>query len=89
MAAKPYVQGRKPQFVYFGGGTPSYLSVQQLTDLTNRMKDLFPWDEAQEVAFEAEPGTLTEKKLDGIRQLGVTRLSLGVEHFDDHVEDQD
>jgi oxygen-independent coproporphyrinogen III oxidase len=85
MAAKPYVQGRKPQFIYFGGGTPSYLSVPQLTDLTNRMKDLFPWDEAQEVAFEAEPGTLTEKKLDAIRGLGVTRLSLGVENFDDHI----
>ncbi len=85
MAAKPYVQGRKPQFIYFGGGTPSYLSVPQLTDLTNRMKDLFPWDEAVEVAFEAEPGTLTEKKLDALRNLGVTRLSLGVENFDDHI----
>src|SRR6185369_7220499 len=64
VAVKPYVAGRKPQFVYFGGGTPSYLSVSQLNNLTDRMKALFPWDEAQEVAFEAEPGTLTEKKLD-------------------------
>lgn len=85
MAAKPYVHGRKPKYIYFGGGTPSYLSIPQLTDLTNRMKDLFPWDEAEEVAFEAEPGTLTEKKLDAIRNLGVTRLSLGVENFDDHI----
>ncbi len=85
MAAKPYVRGRKPKFVYFGGGTPSYLSVSQLTELTDRMKDLFPWDEAEEVAFEAEPGTLTEKKLDAIRAIGVTRLSLGVEAFDDHL----
>ncbi len=85
VAAKPYIAGRKPQFVYFGGGTPSYLSVPQLQRLTDRMKELFPWDEAQEVAFEAEPGTLTEKKLDGIRGIGVTRLSLGVENFDDHI----
>lgn len=85
VAVKPYVQGRKPQFVYFGGGTPSYLSVSQLNSLTERMKALFPWDETQEVAFEAEPGTLTEKKLDAIRALGVTRLSLGVENFDDHI----
>lgn len=85
MAAKPYIAGRKPQFIYFGGGTPSYLSVPQLTGLANRMKELFPWDEAQEVAFEAEPGTLTEKKLEAIRNLGVTRLSLGVENFDDHI----
>ncbi len=82
---KPYLAGRKPQFVYFGGGTPSYLSVSQLQDLTGRMKDLFPWDETEEVAFEAEPGTLTEKKLEAIREIGVTRLSLGVEAFNDHI----
>ena len=82
---KPYLKGRKPKFIYFGGGTPSYLSVSQLTDLTDRMKAVFPWDEAEEVAFECEPGTLTEKKLDAIRKMGVTRLSLGVENFDDHI----
>ncbi|MEM9480823.1 MAG: coproporphyrinogen-III oxidase family protein [Verrucomicrobiota bacterium] len=84
-AAKPYLQGRKPHFVYFGGGTPSYLSSRQLHDLTARMKDLMPWDETKEVAFEAEPGTLTGKKLEAIRDIGVTRLSLGVENFDDHI----
>lgn len=80
-----YLAGRKPQFVYFGGGTPSYLSIDQLTNLTDRMKDLFPWDETEEVAFEAEPGTLTEKKLEALRDIGVTRLSLGIESFDDHI----
>lgn len=80
-----YLAGRKPQFVYFGGGTPSYLSIEQLTNLTDRMKDLFPWDETEEVAFEAEPGTLTEKKLEALRNIGVTRLSLGIESFDDHI----
>ena len=85
LAARPYIAGRKAHFVYFGGGTPSYLSVPQLIELTDRMKELVPWDEAEEVAFEAEPGTLSEKKLEGIRQVGVTRLSLGVEHFDDHI----
>ena len=38
-----------------------------------------------EIAFECEPGTLTEKKLETIRALGVTRLSLGVENFDAHI----
>ncbi len=84
-AQTSYLAGRAPQFVYFGGGTPSYLSVSQLTDLTNRMKDLFPWDETEEVAFECEPGTLTEKKLEALREIGVTRLSLGIENFDDHI----
>jgi len=84
-AARPYLAGRKANFVYFGGGTPSYLSAPQLRELTDRMKDLIPWDEAEEVAFEAEPGTLNEMKLQCIRDIGVTRLSLGVEHFDDYI----
>ncbi len=84
-AARPFIGGRKPNFVYFGGGTPSYLSVDQLTHLTGAMKKLLPWDEAEEVTFEAEPGTLTDHKLKALRELGVTRLSLGVENFDDHI----
>ena len=44
-----------------------------------------PWSTASEITFECEPGTLTESKLRAIREMGVTRLSLGVEHFDDHV----
>jgi oxygen-independent coproporphyrinogen-3 oxidase len=84
-AAMPRIAGRKPKFVYFGGGTPSYLSVSQLTALTDKMKSMLPWDEAEEVAFEAEPGTLTEAKLSAIRNIGVTRLSLGVENFAKHI----
>src|SRR5436309_375450 len=83
-AGKPFVGGRKPNFIYFGGGTPSFLSVDQLRHLTACMKALLPWDEAEEVTFECEPGTLTDHKLKAIRELGVTRLSLGVENFDDH-----
>jgi len=84
-AGKPFVGGRKPRFVYFGGGTPSYLSVEQLRFLTDGMKRLLPWDEVEEVTFECEPGTLTDHKLAALRELGVTRLSLGIEHFDDHI----
>jgi oxygen-independent coproporphyrinogen-3 oxidase len=84
-ASRPFVGGRKPGFVYFGGGTPSYLSVDQLKHLTDGMKSMLPWDEVEEVTFECEPGTLTDHKLKAIRDLGVTRLSLGVENFDDHI----
>ncbi len=85
MAERPLIRGRKPHFVYFGGGTPSYLSVRQLRELTDRMKAYLPWDEAEEVAFECEPGTLTPGKLTAVKDIGVTRLSLGVENFDDHI----
>src|SRR5207245_8864273 len=77
--------GREPNFIYFGGGTPSYLSVAQLQHLTDGMKAFLPWDEVEEVTFECEPGTLTDHKLKALRDLGVTRLSLGVENLDDHI----
>ena len=84
-ASKPVIGGRAANFVYFGGGTPSYLSVDQLKYLTDGMKKLISWDGVEEVTFECEPGTLTDHKLKAIREMGVTRLSLGVENFDDHI----
>ena len=79
------IAGRPLNFVYFGGGTPSFLSTQQLEALVSRLTATTPWNGAEEVTFECEPGTLTEHKLRAIRSLGVTRLSLGVENFDDEV----
>ena len=84
-AAKPAIAGRPLNFVYFGGGTPSFLSTKQLEGLVGRLSSLTPWKDAEEVTFECEPGTLTEAKLQAIRGIGVTRLSLGVENFDDEI----
>ena len=81
----PAIAGRDVNFVYFGGGTPSFLSSQQLEGLVTRLKAALPWEEAEEITFECEPGTLTETKLATIRDLGVTRLSLGIENFDDRI----
>src|SRR5688572_13917148 len=79
------LQGRQFEFVYFGGGTPSYLSNEQLMRLVERINHRWRWDAAKEVTFECEPGTLKESKLETIKKIGVTRLSLGVEHFDDEI----
>jgi oxygen-independent coproporphyrinogen III oxidase len=81
----PAIGGRPFRFVYFGGGTPSFLSGKQLTRLVDRLKEYINWDHAEEVTFECEPGTLSEAKVHTLRELGVTRLSLGVEHFDDEI----
>ncbi len=81
----PAIAGRPLNFVYFGGGTPSFLSTQQLERLVTRLGAVAPWSQAEEIAFECEPGTLTESKLATIRRLGVTRLSLGIENFDDRI----
>jgi oxygen-independent coproporphyrinogen-3 oxidase len=50
-----------------------------------RLTAVTPWTSAEEITFECEPGTLTDAKLAAIRRMGVTRLSLGVENFDDRI----
>ncbi|HYT65462.1 MAG TPA: coproporphyrinogen-III oxidase family protein [Vicinamibacterales bacterium] len=84
-AQQPAIAGRPLDFVYFGGGTPSFLSTQQLQSLVNRLTRVTSWNQAEEITFECEPGTLTQHKLTAIRKMGVTRLSLGVENFDDRI----
>jgi len=81
----PVMGGRPFRFVYFGGGTPSFLSAKQLTSLVDRLRANINWDHAEEVTFECEPGTLSHSKILTLKELGVTRLSLGVENFSDAV----
>jgi oxygen-independent coproporphyrinogen III oxidase len=78
-------QGRQLKFAYFGGGTPSYISDRQLRYLVDGLNKHVSWENAEEVTFECEPGTLQKSKLETLKEIGVTRLSLGVEHFDDEV----
>ncbi len=86
LVSQQAVMGQRPfRFVYFGGGTPSFLSPKQLTSLVDRLRANISWDKAEEVTFECEPGTLSESKVHTLRELGVTRLSLGVENFSDAI----
>jgi coproporphyrinogen III oxidase-like Fe-S oxidoreductase len=84
-AATPALANRRIDFVYFGGGTPSFLSTSQLQKLVDRLTATTPWKDAEEITFECEPGTLTDAKLEALRQMGVSRLSLGIENFDDRI----
>ena len=77
------IGGRKLDFVYFGGGTPSYLSSKQLLQMHERLTQWVDWDNAAEVTFECEPGTLNLEKVKTLKEIGVTRVSLGVENFND------
>lgn len=78
-------QGRQLRFAYFGGGTPSYISERQLDYLVEGLNRHVSWAGAEEVTFECEPGTIRKSKLETLKQIGVTRLSLGIEHFDDGI----
>ncbi len=81
----PIVGGRPFHFVYFGGGTPSFLSAAQLERLVERLEQWITWKQAEEVTFECEPGTLQQHKLETLKRIGVTRLSLGIENFSDAI----
>lgn len=82
---QPFVANRAAAFVYFGGGTPSLLTDRQIARLLGGLQRLLPWNESAEVTFECAPKSVTGRKLHLLRQLGVTRLSLGVQQFDDDV----
>ena len=86
LVSQQAVMGQRPfRFVYFGGGTPSFLSPKQLTSLVDRLRASISWDKAEEVTFECEPGTLSETKVHTLKKLGITRLSLGIENFSDAI----
>jgi oxygen-independent coproporphyrinogen-3 oxidase len=81
----PALADRKVAFIYFGGGTPSLLSVQRIRRLFGRLQQIYPWTDVREVSFECAPQTVTEPKLGVLREYGVTRVSLGVQQLDDRV----
>jgi oxygen-independent coproporphyrinogen III oxidase len=73
----PALEGRSFNSVYFGGGSPSYLSPEQIRSLLGGLQKISPWENVEECTFECEPGTVTREKLRTLKELGVTRLSLG------------
>ncbi len=70
--------------VFFGGGTPTTLSGEQLKALLCRIRDTFEGS-FEEISCEANPGTIDDKKLKDLKAAGFTRLSIGVQSFDDEV----
>ncbi len=81
----PAFAGRAVSFVYFGGGTPSLLPIESIQRLLLSLREVFPWDGAEEVTFEGAPRSLNPAKLQVLRQAGVNRLSLGVQQLNDEV----
>ena len=70
--------------IYFGGGTPSLLSIKEISELLHLIKETYPVAENTEITLEANPDTLSLEYLKGLRQLGVNRLSIGIQSFFDN-----
>jgi len=73
---------RRSRTIFFGGGTPSLLTVTQITRLLAACRKAFAVDEQAEITLEANPGTLSFEQLKGLRVAGINRLSLGSQSFD-------
>ncbi len=69
--------------LFFGGGTPSLLAPRQLESILSRLHATFRIAPNAEVTLETNPGTVTEEKLRAYRSLGVNRLSVGIQSFQD------
>lgn len=69
--------------IYFGGGTPSLLSIRQLTEILSSIDKYYTIADNAEITIEANPGTVDYKYLEGIKAAGINRLSLGIQSFND------
>ncbi|HOE42145.1 MAG TPA: radical SAM family heme chaperone HemW [Rhodoferax sp.] len=82
-AALPLVWGRAIHSVFIGGGTPSLFSPQAIDDLLAGIRARVPLRPGCEITLEANPGTFEKDRFRAFRAAGITRLSVGVQSFND------
>ena len=86
-SALPLIWGRSVKSVFIGGGTPSLFSPQAIDQLLAGLRALLRLAPDCEITLEANPGTFERDRFKAFRQAGVTRLSVGVQSFnDDHLQ---
>lgn len=84
IALRQHYLGNRPiSSIYFGGGTPSLLTISEIAKLLNQIVRYFPITAAVEITLEANPDSLTFEKLQGWQNLGINRLSIGIQSFND------
>ncbi len=79
----PALEGRRTSFVYFGGGTPSLLSPEEIRRLGSGLKEILSWSGAEEVTFECAPRSTGPRTVEAMKEIGATRASMGVQSFCD------
>ena len=83
-AALPLIWGRRVLSVFIGGGTPSLFSPAGIDRLLADIRARVPLEPGAEITLEANPGTFERERFKAFRAAGVTRLSIGVQSFDDN-----
>ena len=80
---QPYLNGSTIRSIYFGGGTPSILNKKELNSLVNTVYRHFTIDTDAEITLECNPDDLNTKMLSDLKEIGINRLSIGIQSFDD------
>jgi oxygen-independent coproporphyrinogen III oxidase len=80
-----YLNDETLETIYFGGGTPSVLSSKELEQIFNSIQKNFAVDADAEITLEANPDDLSPEKIRELRDVGVNRLSIGIQSLDDQV----
>ena len=78
---KDYLGNELVETIYFGGGTPSLLQIEDLRLQIEKLKQIFSISEVAEITLEANPDDINEEKLAGWKEIGINRLSIGVQSF--------
>lgn len=84
VSRKDYLHGETIGTIYFGGGTPSLLILDEIKALLDLIKEHYRVEPDAEITLEANPDTLSLEYLQGLRALGVNRLSIGIQSFFDN-----
>ena len=79
-----YVQGRKLESIFIGGGTPSLFDASEIARLLNGINQFIAFSDDIEITMEANPGTLEHDDLTAYEKAGINRLSIGVQSFSDN-----
>lgn len=80
----PYMQGRKLSSIFFGGGTPSLFSADTIGRIIQAAQKRIGFEDRMEITLEANPGTFEQEKFSGYRRIGVNRLSIGIQSFNNN-----
>ena len=79
----PNIWGRPVETIFFGGGTPSLFQAASIDRLLSGLRSLLRLQPEAEITLEANPGTFEIEKFKGFKDAGITRLSIGVQSFND------
>ncbi len=86
LATEHFHLGDRPvTTIYFGGGTPTTMTAQNLTRVVETLRQNLTLTDDMEFTCEAEPVTLSQRKADTLQELGVNRISLGIQSFKDEI----